>query len=545
MRSFRLFLRSKLFTLRWPTWIIAIALTVAITLIVVPGEPLYQSTLDYSPVAARLAPYLRPVGMFWPTPASPLPWSPREYSHGWPLEWLRRGKGYGGPDWPAVGRSAQPLLYYSRPAYPVSWSAADAWPVSSDAREFHPGALGIDLLVAGVIVVVVALLVERRLRRGRSKLGFRLSDLVVLILLVSLGLGWWRWHVQAQRHELASLNGHGGWRIVEGHFWEEANVGIWNGGGISAGYRGPRWLSKLLGSQLVIRCCQHVTFVSVGVDTGASARLPDFSGLPWLETVELRGEDGRFDSSVVAGALKEAKGLKQVRFGRLLVFREDLEVLASLPTVESIEVGLAKITQAELIGLRRDFPDIQFIESESIQLPSDLDVSAARLDCMDSNAYDYQRDTIDLTRINLDAETLAQLRPFASTVGELRFGPGIDSRDVLRYVEGFPELKCLVLYQGELTSVELLEWIRSQEGVEQYVDLLNARFTPEEIDQIERTCEAMCKHGEGKVSTEVWIAAYEGDGVDEDALRGTPPKPDNPSEESLPADPADDPFFGF
>lgn len=535
-------------------------------LIVVPGEPVTPE-LVYRPPGPTFNRVAMPS---WRPPPRPQPWSILEYSHGWPCEWLRRGSGYNGPDWPkADGLNLvgsyflsfdrdkpfwlRPGLRY-REGRPVSWLILDAWSLGGDAHRFDAVAFFIDLLLLVFVVVAGTALTEWRLRRRDRWWRFTLRDALALSAVLSFTLGWWRYHAEAQNREHAVLS--------------EIGVEVYEQGFMSAGsvryaYEGPKWLAKLCGNPIAVLFCWHINKVVVPLNDLERGGLNRIRELPWVDSLTLDGHQPPdhsskrppFDSSAVYEALRESRQIRQIDFGLLAVFREDIAALCELEQLKSIDVACTYLSTAELENLRLEYPHLTFrYGSDYCEPLSEIEVFIERIE---TAGGDCQTDvieervvisSIDFREAHVTPHLLEKLAPLQSTLIELDFGKQTDSQRAFAFAMECRDLYSLGLHQGNLTKMELSQWLELHRTRETYVDLYHATLSASDAQELYQEAERLQDNG-GHCE----LLIYRG-GPEEDDPRSIEPLDDTPAapppslreqQEASADDPIDDPFADF
>lgn len=271
------------------TWLAAAVTSVLLVLIVVPGEPHWNSDLrdvtswrsrcerlrSETTDRVRLAAIEKGVAE---------PQASIVYEHGWPRPCVARACAVDtvvNGIYQHHGRtSSTPLLRIPNrdttrggPTFhDVSWSNYDNWPVFADGYLIDPGSLLLDAAVASLIVVAIASAVEWRARRGIFR--FYLADLLVAITVCGALLAVYAWHANLKRIE-ATL-------ATPAHPGNRGNHGYV---AVAQEYFGPVWLRKLVGNEYLLPFMHHVTHVNVYSIDDADELGSCLTKLPYLESV--------------------------------------------------------------------------------------------------------------------------------------------------------------------------------------------------------------------------------------------------------------------
>lgn len=314
----------------WFTWVVFILVSLAVTLIAVPGDPAtaYQSFdgVDRSGWSESLETAIK-------DQYSPGDLGLNEqikidqYRHGWPLPCMTRGIGrvvlrknrpgvVGGKGTDVRGHPrTQPLLSIDLPSdgdsytlvpmansksykmvpddwekTPLYWSDYNRWPLATDGAEWRIDYLLTNLAVLFTIPITAALMTERWVRRRGDVLRFRLVDLMVAFVLCSLAFGWFRSHADLREFE-QSIESQGSPFIHVNDSlceqWQIRELGRSNFHGYDRRYFGPDWLRRLIGNRELLRFSKHIIAVQLVPDELWQANLELLPELEYLESVSL------------------------------------------------------------------------------------------------------------------------------------------------------------------------------------------------------------------------------------------------------------------
>jgi len=266
------------------TYLVTLAATLALVLIVVPGEQRqvpYLQSADWweeqcKVVAAETDEQIKnqpPEKFAMPTT--------QLYQHGWPRPYLART---------VKVEAFQPYKYsmplltsgnkisgFLGPSYLadfVSWSNYDNWPLRSAAWRIHPWHFLLDTFVILILVGGAGFVTEWWLRSRGGLFRFRIVDLLVAVTVCGLLLGWYKHHENLTRIE----------REVAEYFTAGSPNGNRNFG--SKTYAGPVWLRKLAGDDNYLPFLYHTTYARWWPDENNwAADVDQFVRLPRLENV--------------------------------------------------------------------------------------------------------------------------------------------------------------------------------------------------------------------------------------------------------------------
>jgi hypothetical protein len=157
------------------TWIVLLLAAVFFGLIVVPGQyVLYAAAGDVLGIRGLTM------------------------EHGWPWVYLRRDV-----------EPPSNILVDRLPHHGVPWLQSWAWSLEGDVLRWSPWLLMFDLLIIAVILALIAIGMERR-HRQRRLWQVSLAEVLTLMLVAGISLGWWMTHQRAARQELQAAEKYSG-----------------------------------------------------------------------------------------------------------------------------------------------------------------------------------------------------------------------------------------------------------------------------------------------------------------------------------------------
>ena len=429
----KLFSRPK----NWLSWVVGLTVAIAMIIIVVPGTPVWpehERNYGYGPPRIEQPPHWTVT--FWsdeaPNPDAKLyPWSiqvpdpertlrsrAHDYSHGWPLEWMRQTHcaekyvttaGSSSLDFPGEHcwiplpekviptvdlselasvfseeppSSFEPNLIGSDPPVVISdrrwdkniidWATSDAWPWSGDYQWLRIGVLLLDLMIALVIVLGVTRLFDWWLTYRSKGWSVRLGEMLFVIAVGCVVLGWWQYHVQLQKKEREVIHNKNIWTAIEG-------------------YCGPVWLSKLIGNREYLPAfCMHPVKKTVWVDNASDEELESLKNLTFLERVTIRsgrpapsfprkGPIKALDAPKMVSFLQSFRRLKQINFVHEGIRPEQIPQFFALTTVDRFNVDKVGMTVEDYQRLRQLDPRVVSVANEDhgleLNFPEKLDSS--------------------------------------------------------------------------------------------------------------------------------------------------------------------------
>jgi hypothetical protein len=232
-------MRAK--TLHRSTVVVAFGMLALVTLLNVPGDNL--SPLGHPVLSTYRA----------------------EYLHGWPWVSLYRTVFY---DFAAP----QATTFPDAPKYGVPWLARTNWEFwQGNPWKLHPAAVMGNLVVGALLIVLVAAAWELRRRRRTRWLQFTLREVAIAMTVVAAAFGWWQYE-RAGYHYEDDLN------QIDGGYVTLDQV-----------YKGPLWLKRLVGEDLLHDVCYRAEAVTLEIidDTDFHQAVAVFRGLPYLRQIEL------------------------------------------------------------------------------------------------------------------------------------------------------------------------------------------------------------------------------------------------------------------
>lgn len=338
----------------WSTWVAFAVASLAMILIVIPGDPAneypqFDGSADFgwSQELNDVVERSYKGGIVDPHERVRVD----QYGHGWPLHCLTRGAGrvvlmtrQAGPaGWtetfvrghpqtqpalwiqlPSDGdafefvRAVSSNSYTTKPAEweatPLLWSDYNRWPLATDAAEWRLDYLLINLAVMIAIPLAIAAATEWWARRYGGLLRFRLVDLAFFVLVCSLGLAWRQSHVV-----LRGIEDNFEAQAYPFYFPPQSLQDCWEAGqeghdptnGYRRRYFGSDWIRRLIGNQEFLRFAKHVTDVQVVPNESWNAKIDLLPRLVYLESAS-------FPAGVTERAVEQLKklpNLRQVQIG--------------------------------------------------------------------------------------------------------------------------------------------------------------------------------------------------------------------------------------
>jgi len=336
----------------WLTWVVFVIVSLAMTLIAIPGDPAgpyeYLDGIDRSGWSKQLE---EAIERRYST--GDLGTKQRvivdQYRHGWPLPCITRGIGrvvrrtsgaglvgrketfvHGHPRTqpllsvrlPSDGDSFTSVRTSNRNAFKLVptdweetalwWSDYNRWPLASDGAEWHFDYLLFDLAVMLLIPLAAAALTEWWIRRRGGALRFRLFDLMVVFVVCSLAFAWYRSHADLRQIEQGIEANGSPFLFASGSLregWEDRQQGRPSFNSYRREYFGPDWLRRLFGNREFLRFSKHVVAVQLVPNESWKANLEILPELDHLESVSLpRGATQR-----VIGQLEKLSQLREVQ----------------------------------------------------------------------------------------------------------------------------------------------------------------------------------------------------------------------------------------
>lgn len=373
------------------TWCVMLVVAVAMVLIVVPGKQTWsqfeedetwvggQSSVVYEATERRYSSASR-LG-HWDSDTS-------VYVHGWPKPYLVRSLSTQAGS--STGTKSTLLIEfdngYSSCAGPLNgsvfWSNYDNWPLRGVEWRFHYSNTIIYLGVFVVVASLVAAATEWWIRSRGGFFRFRIYDVLAVLTVVSLLLGWCRHHVNAKQIE----------EQVEDYFYESNpfSCPLY----VQERYVGPGWLVRLIGHEDLLPFLHHVESGNLQAreswreDLQQVARLSylqelslpqhlPIEGLDCLEQMprlrKLRVCDNRHGyfpfSDELAGAHSlltaehfgelERLDLEELELSGEFVLIEDVERVAAFPSLRRLHLINVAASLGEIQKLRARFPTLE------------------------------------------------------------------------------------------------------------------------------------------------------------------------------------------
>ncbi|RCS52688.1 hypothetical protein DTL42_07565 [Bremerella cremea] len=388
--------------LHWVTWCVLLVTTLVLVFIIVPGDLVQYSQIPWPTPWEQQCEKLRLA-----TNEMAYAFDPRDrqlvamgttrvstkvYQHGWPSPFLARALAFKVDTSGQVNRTqSEPLIRFKSSFsqwggslhHDVSWSNYDNWPFEIDGWLILPWSLLLDVAVATAILAVVGGLTEWRLRRNGGLFRFHLADLLGGLTLIGVILGFYVYHANLQRIE---------------HLGEEYSfVPTYNiEGSFHAGVRyvGPVWMRKLAGNQYFLPLLHHVDSVAVRADENWNSIYSELPKFTYLTSLDARhqlplkaldlveqcpslkhfalpnldrdsptplSQQGEPLFQIEDLARLEKLNLISIRLRGDAYFAEQIELVATFPTLQQITLEGAAASQEEIEKIKRDHPDIEFI----------------------------------------------------------------------------------------------------------------------------------------------------------------------------------------
>lgn len=488
-----------------PSWIVLCLVFSALTIIVVPGTLYFPESDSLSSTDWTGEEFSN--CQYW------------QWSHGWPLEYMRREVPSG---------ELQPNNFWfwvssKHCDFPVAWSSSLAWPLvngttTNQRCSVRSWALILDLLVAGSILIVSVALCER-FCRTRSAYRYRLIDLAGFVVVFSLCLAWCVHHMEIRKAE-AKLD----------HFCFS----------YTAKYQGPDWLKRLVGcprhflnmfyhaehavvdlSKFSDSNCHELGKLrylqSIGFTGGALTKdfidglrpLPVFESLTLAECFSFVSSEKTFSLSASAlprypisetASLAELRSLKKLELGAFPVearsiehfekctkletlqftgdflFIDHLQPLADMACLKELHVDILA-TEQELEDFNRKHPEFELVWKHSY---SPLKVLSKRIytwgGCL------YSDEFIDLSNCKLTSERLKYLKDSLSKVTRLDVGKTENKVVLWQLFDQCENLSVLTIAQEDFDVDTCCKLLRKDSLTD--ILILNSTFTAQEATQI-------------------------------------------------------------
>lgn len=337
---------QRRFCLHALSWFVLIFVTTAVVIIVVPGSQSHSVELVRDRIPADGEIFF--TGAIIPNPNPHLA-DVATWSHGWPLEYLRRPFDFDGAAIELNGNM-------------VVWSTHRAWRFWGAHYSFNVSYLVIDVLI-GLAIVAAAVGACELWRRRRRSFRFSLLDTAMAATICCGILGWWQYHTHTTAREQqirnamirrGSLSGSTGPRRA----WVDDD------------YHGPGWLARLVGGQYGIPFCFHIDKLDLDTTLLTPADYSDLCELRYVESVHLTGKlnKGLANAFAALPALRTLDGLATAYGGypgatmpEPMIAGEDFLLLQRLPRVRFLKLGICEATPAELLYLARR-PNLEFLQ---------------------------------------------------------------------------------------------------------------------------------------------------------------------------------------
>jgi hypothetical protein len=387
-------LRRRIKRCCWPTWVAFALASLAMILIVAPGDPAseypqFDGSADFgwSQELNDAVERSYKGGVVDPHERVRVD----QYGHGWPLHCMTRGVGrvvlmtrQAGPagwtetfvrghprtqpQWwiqlPSDGDAFELVGAVSSNSYtmkpadweatPLLWSDYNRWPLATDAAEWRLGYLLLNLAVMIAIPLAVAAATEWWARRHGGLLRFRLVDLALFILICSLALAWRQSHVVLRGVEESFETQASPFYFPPQSLreeWEGRQEGRESANGYRRRYFGPDWMRRLVGNQEFLRFTKHVTDIQVVPKESWSAKIELLPRLVYLES-----------ASFPAGVTQQA-----------------IDQLKKLPNLRQVQIGVVSRAPKENLGDNADGADDRWISAQDLALLRPLPIEELNL----------------------------------------------------------------------------------------------------------------------------------------------------------------------
>ncbi|MDB2687476.1 hypothetical protein N9Y42_09725 [Mariniblastus sp.] len=441
----KLFSRPK----NWLSWVVGLTVAIAMIIIVVPGTPVWPEHRRGAYIGSGVSP--RPTEppqwtvTFWsdqaPVPEAPLYLEAHDYSHGWPLEWMRQTHRMkeldnGGYSYDYPGETCWiplPMTVNGTRAAPITWATSDAWPWSGDYQWLRIGVLLLDLVIASAIVLGGTRLFDLWLTRRSKGWSFGLTGALLVTAASCVVLGWWQYHVKLQKRE-SEL-------IEETEMWRE----------YQEAYCGPIWLGKLIGNPAYLPFCVHRVEKNIELEDMSYEELNSLNDLTYLRRVTIHrsftGMGHRqieiFDAPKIVSVLAGFRHLRQINFNRETLPEQIPEFLA-LTNIDRFNVSRVGLTEEDYQQLRQLDPRVLAVSSEEFGFSRNTRPTFAKcwLDLSDR----------DVTRNDLEG-----FIPVRHRISQLILGSQADIDALANFLQGCPKTFCLSLGEIQLSSQQLCQ----------------------------------------------------------------------------------------
>ena len=390
-------------------------------------DPVYRRDLEEPPTWTVT---------FWsdqaPAPEAPLYRDAFDYSHGWPLEWMRQSQ-KSSPSFPSVSTWPPNDMILK-----TTWATSDAWPWTGDYQWLRIGVLLLDLMIALVIVLAVTRLFDLWLTHRRRGWSFRLKELLLVTAVSCVVLGWWQYHVNLQKKENEVIG-------------ELAKRSMWRSN--QEAYCGPVWLGKLIGNPDYLPFCVHWVETEIGLDNISNEELESLKNLTYLKRVSLqnrglqfspreRGLPKIFDAPQMVSFLKSFRHLRQINFYHDGTLPEQIPQFFALKNVDRFNVERVGIEEKEYQRLRQLDPRVLAVSSEECGFGRRTS----------SAAGPFQ---LDLSRRDVTADDFEKFLPVLDRISELKLGSQADVEALMAFLLECPESFSVSFGEIELTRQQL------------------------------------------------------------------------------------------
>jgi hypothetical protein len=346
------------FRLHKLSWLALILATAGMLIIIVPGSPRSSVEWERQPL--------------FDSHGSAMSWSDYDFrnvtiwSHGWPLEYLRRPFGSKG-------------FLIEHDGRPVMWSSLHSWPTWGKVYAFSLPALLANILIGAVIVISFVVTCESWIRR-RGRFRFSLLDAIVASTIVGLVFGWWQYHARTQAVEQAIRVS----MIARGSLTDLSKRGPrW--ATVVAEYHGPDWLQRLVGNSLLVPFCLHIDQLNLDSRLLTQEDYADLSKLPYVEKVHVVGRltPELVDSLAALPRLRTLNG-EILAYGgdglprpEPMISSSNVSLLDRLPKLTTLKLGRTETSPADLQVVAQ-LPRLETVQLSGLQfLVEDLEKLAS------------------------------------------------------------------------------------------------------------------------------------------------------------------------
>jgi Leucine-rich repeat (LRR) protein len=345
-----------------------------------------------------------------------------ELQHGWPATYLWREP------------SGLPIPWAMPPA---GWRSL--WPLSENVKRWNLASLALDVFV-GLAVLALSSAGYEAWRRRRVKLGqFHLSDLLALVAVASVVLGYWKIHADEYRSQHEALV------AIQDKSYEND----WQPGG-------PSWLRLLLEDRRF-----HILdrVIRITVHTNEPVQLQYMARLPYLKRIESASEE-------ILPYLRYHPQLEVLKLDMRDAEHGQWAALRQVPNLRALKLAETGITDADLIHLA-DLKRLQYLNLSDNAITDQGLVHLAGLTGLETLSLAGTKVT-DAGLVHL--KNLAKLRDLSlnylvtpTGVEQLAALPNLErlwlpskiDGDAIRHFRHFRKLQYIEIKDPELTDEQL------------------------------------------------------------------------------------------